>query len=87
MYENLAGEQKDDFTVGIVDDVTFKSLPINKEIMVLEDHVTEALFFGLGSDGTIGANKIQLKSSEKILTYMHKHTLHTIQKIRWFNTF
>ncbi|MTM90833.1 pyruvate:ferredoxin (flavodoxin) oxidoreductase [Turicibacter sanguinis] len=61
VYENLAGEQKDDFTVGIVDDVTFKSLPINKEIMVLEDHVTEALFFGLGSDGTIGANKNTIK--------------------------
>jgi len=57
VYDNLASELKDDFTIGIEDDVTFKSLPIKREIMVLTDDVTEALFFGLGSDGTIGANK------------------------------
>lgn len=61
VYDNLVGEMKDDFTVGIVDDVTFKSLPVNKEVMVLNDDVTEALFFGLGSDGTIGANKNTIK--------------------------
>lgn len=61
VYDNLAGEMKDDFTVGIVDDVTFKSLPVNNEVMVLGDDVTEALFFGLGSDGTIGANKNTIK--------------------------
>ena len=61
VYDNLAGDMKHDFTVGIVDDVTFKSLPVNKEVMVLNDDVTEALFFGLGSDGTIGANKNTIK--------------------------
>ncbi len=61
IYDNLSGEMKDDFTVGIIDDVTFKSLPVKEEIMVLNDDVTEALFFGLGSDGTIGANKNTIK--------------------------
>ncbi|MBQ1769732.1 MAG: pyruvate:ferredoxin (flavodoxin) oxidoreductase, partial [Turicibacter sp.] len=61
VYDNLATDMKDDFTVGIVDDVTFKSLPVNKDVMVLGDDVTEALFFGLGSDGTIGANKNTIK--------------------------
>ena len=42
VYDNLAGDMKHDFTVGIVDDVTFKSLPVNKEVMVLNDDVTEA---------------------------------------------
>ena len=61
VYDNLAGEMKDGFTVGIVDDVTFLSLPVNREVKVLSDEVTEALFFGLGSDGTIGANKNTIK--------------------------
>jgi len=61
VYDNLAGEVKDDFTIGIIDDVTFKSLPLNKEVSVLGEDVTEALFFGLGSDGTIGANKNTIK--------------------------
>ncbi|MGL4374310.1 MAG: 2-oxoacid:acceptor oxidoreductase family protein, partial [Turicibacter sp.] len=61
VYENLAGAQKDGFTVGIEDDVTFLSLPVEKEIMVLDEAVTECLFYGLGSDGTIGANKNTIK--------------------------
>ena len=61
VYEMLAGELKNDFTVGIVDDVTFKSLPVNREVTTLDADVTEALFFGLGSDGTIGANKNTIK--------------------------
>ena len=61
IYDMLAGELKDDFTVGIVDDVTFKSLPTNREVTTLSNDVTEALFFGLGSDGTIGANKNTIK--------------------------
>jgi len=61
VFDNLVGELKDDFTIGIEDDVTFKSLPVNREIMVLNNEVTEALFFGLGSDGTVGANKNTIK--------------------------
>jgi pyruvate-ferredoxin/flavodoxin oxidoreductase len=61
VYDNLAGDLKDDFTIGIYDDVTFKSLPTVENIDTLGSDVTEALFFGIGSDGTIGANKNTIK--------------------------
>ncbi|KXS45816.1 MULTISPECIES: pyruvate:ferredoxin (flavodoxin) oxidoreductase [unclassified Candidatus Frackibacter] len=61
VYDNLVGEAKDNFTIGIEDDVTNLSLPVEEEVNVLSDDVTEALFFGLGSDGTVGANKNTIK--------------------------
>jgi len=61
VYDNLAGEMKDDFTIGIVDDVTFKSLPTVEGVNVLADDVTEALFYGVGADGTVGANQNTIK--------------------------
>ena len=57
VFDNLSGAMKDGFTVGIEDDVTHLSLPVEREVMVLDEEVTEALFFGFGSDGTVGANK------------------------------
>lgn len=48
---------KNHFTVGIVDDVTFTSLPEVEEIPMGGDSLYEAKFYGLGSDGTVGANK------------------------------
>lgn len=61
VYENLAMNlPKNDFTVGIVDDVTFKSLPLKEEIAVVDSNY-EAKFYGLGSDGTVGANKNTVK--------------------------
>jgi len=57
VYANLEGEQKDSFTIGIEDDVTFSSLPYNKDVDFNENNTTELLFFGLGSDGTVGASK------------------------------
>lgn len=61
VYENLAMKlPKNDFTIGIVDDVTFKSLPLKEEISV-DDNNYEAKFYGLGSDGTVGANKNSVK--------------------------
>lgn len=61
VYENLAMSMpKNDFTIGIVDDVTFKSLPLKEEISV-DDTTYEAKFYGLGSDGTVGANKNSVK--------------------------
>ena len=63
VYEHLAsGTLKRRFTVGIVDDVTHLSLPTPKEplnIFGKGDH--QALFYGLGSDGTVGANKNTIK--------------------------
>ena len=61
VYENLAlPEPKNHFTVGIVDDVTFLSLPKKEEIAVV-DGMFEAKFYGLGADGTVGANKNSVK--------------------------
>ncbi len=62
VYENLAmAEPKDGFTLGIVDDVTFKSLPQKEEFSIVKPGTTECKFFGLGSDGTVGANKNTIK--------------------------
>jgi pyruvate-ferredoxin/flavodoxin oxidoreductase len=61
VFDNLAlPEPKNGFTVGIVDDVTFTSLPVKEEI-VLADGPFEAKFYGLGADGTVGANKNSIK--------------------------
>ncbi len=58
VFNNLELPQpKNHFTVGIVDDVTFTSLPEVAEIPMGGDSLFEAKFFGLGSDGTVGANK------------------------------
>jgi len=62
VYENLKlAEPKNGFTVGIVDDVTFKSLPVGEDISVSPEGTIEAKFYGLGSDGTVGANKNSIK--------------------------
>ncbi|MBL4660471.1 MAG: pyruvate:ferredoxin (flavodoxin) oxidoreductase [Alcanivoracaceae bacterium] len=52
---------KNDFTIGINDDVSFSSLEVTKKINIESDLVVRALFFGLGSDGTVGANKNSIK--------------------------
>jgi len=58
VFENLKlKEPKNRFTVGIVDDVTFTSLPLLPEISMSKDGTFEGKFYGLGSDGTVGANK------------------------------
>lgn len=57
VYDNMAGEQKNQFTLGIDDDVTHTSLNIDKSVDVTDKDATELLFFGLGSDGTVGASK------------------------------
>ncbi|MDE5751964.1 MAG: pyruvate:ferredoxin (flavodoxin) oxidoreductase, partial [Duncaniella sp.] len=62
VFENLAlPEPKNHFTVGIVDDVTFTSLPQKEEIALGGESIFEAKFFGLGADGTVGANKNSVK--------------------------
>ena len=62
VYENLAmNTPKDHFTIGIVDDVTFTSLPQKEEIALGGDGMFEAKFYGLGADGTVGANKNSVK--------------------------
>ncbi|MFH1017541.1 MAG: pyruvate:ferredoxin (flavodoxin) oxidoreductase, partial [Pseudomonadota bacterium] len=49
------------FTVGIVDDVTHLSLKVDESFDLEPDNVTRAVFFGLGADGTVGANKNSIK--------------------------
>ena len=62
VYENLKmAEPKNQFVVGIVDDVTFKSLPVGPELHLDHEGLFEARFIGLGSDGTVGANKNSIK--------------------------
>ena len=61
IYENMGGENKNHFTVGIVDDVTFSSLPMHKEINAAPEGSICCKFWGLGSDGTVGANKNSIK--------------------------
>jgi pyruvate-ferredoxin/flavodoxin oxidoreductase len=60
VYDHLAKKGHDGFTVGIIDDVTNLSIPVGKNIKFNSD-VTELIFYGLGSDGTVGANKNTIK--------------------------
>ena len=52
---------KSQFTVGIVDDLTYTSLPVKEEMALGGEGIFEAKFFGLGADGTVGANKNSVK--------------------------
>ncbi len=62
VYNNLKmNEPKTGFTVGIVDDVTFLSLPLLPEISITPKGTYEAKFYGIGADGTVGANKNSIK--------------------------
>jgi pyruvate-ferredoxin/flavodoxin oxidoreductase len=62
IYENLNLKiPKDHFTVGIIDDVTHTSLPFGEDIDTTLPGTTACKFWGLGSDGTVGANKSAIK--------------------------
>jgi pyruvate-ferredoxin/flavodoxin oxidoreductase len=62
VFDNLASDKpKNHFTVGINDDVTFTSLEVKPGFEIEPDNVTRAMFFGLGSDGTVSANKNSIK--------------------------
>lgn len=62
VYDNLKQtEAKNHFTVGIVDDVTFRSLPVRDDIVINNPNIINCKFWGLGSDGTVGANANSIK--------------------------
>ncbi|MCK5225271.1 MAG: pyruvate:ferredoxin (flavodoxin) oxidoreductase [Planctomycetes bacterium] len=62
VFDNLDAENpKDGFTVGIIDDVTNTSLDVDESFDVDSEGVFSAMFYGLGSDGTVGANKNSIK--------------------------
>jgi pyruvate-ferredoxin/flavodoxin oxidoreductase len=62
VFDNLqASQPKNHFTVGIVDDVSHTSLDVDPDFSIEPDSVVRAVFYGLGSDGTVGANKNSIK--------------------------
>ena len=62
VFSNLKAEKpKNNFTIGIDDDVTFKSLKVIEEIEISNKETIACKFWGLGSDGTVGANKSAIK--------------------------
>ena len=61
VYDNLAGAMKNHFTVGIEDDVTGTSLPLGEQLITAPEGTVCCMFYGLGSDGTVGANKNSIK--------------------------
>lgn len=62
VYDNLAMPMpKNNFTIGIIDDVTFTSLPEKEDFSIESKGMVECKFYGLGSDGTVGANKNSIK--------------------------
>ena len=61
VFDNMAGAKKNHFTVGIEDDVTFTSLPVGENIVTAGKSIISCKFWGLGSDGTVGANKNSIK--------------------------
>lgn len=62
MYENMgAKESRNHYTIGIVDDVTHHSIPYGQELDIIPKGTVSCKFWGLGSDGTVGANKNTIK--------------------------
>ncbi len=62
IFDNLRSDSpKNHFTVGINDDVSHTSIPVDNDFRLDESGWTQALFFGLGADGTVGANKNSIK--------------------------
>ncbi|KAG9391761.1 Pyruvate-flavodoxin oxidoreductase [Carpediemonas membranifera] len=61
IYDYLENKPQHGFLVGIEDDVCHKSIPVGEEINVMPSDVKQCLFWGLGADGTVGANKNVMK--------------------------
>ena len=62
VYDNLKLDTpKNDFTIGIIDDVTHTSLEFDPTFITEDKEATKCMFYGLGSDGTVGANKNSIK--------------------------
>ncbi|MFN3562507.1 MAG: pyruvate:ferredoxin (flavodoxin) oxidoreductase [Chloroherpetonaceae bacterium] len=62
VFDNLKKETpKNHFTVGITDDITHTSLEVEPDFTIESDNVVRAIFYGLGADGTVGANKNSIK--------------------------
>ena len=60
-FDNLSGKQIESFIVGVKDDIQGKSVEYDEHFVLAEEGMNEAMFYGLGSDGTVGANKNSIK--------------------------
>jgi len=70
VFDNLTSERpKNHFTVGIIDDVTHTNLPWDDSFSTTGEEVHRAMFYGLGADGTVGANKNSIKIIGKATDY------------------
>jgi pyruvate-ferredoxin/flavodoxin oxidoreductase len=61
VFDHLDGACSHDFTVGINDDVSQRSLPVTEDLSIEKSDTISCIFWGLGSDGTVGANKNSIK--------------------------
>jgi pyruvate-ferredoxin/flavodoxin oxidoreductase len=61
IFDHLDGKAFHGFTVGIIDDVSHKSIEVKEKINVAPEDIFSGMFWGLGSDGTVGANKNSIK--------------------------
>jgi pyruvate-ferredoxin/flavodoxin oxidoreductase len=61
VFDNLSGKRIPKFAVGVKDDVLGESLDYDEHFVIAEEGMNEAMFYGLGSDGTVGANKNSIK--------------------------
>ena len=61
IFTNMSGENKNHFTIGIVDDITNSSLTVSKKVDASPKDAIRCKFYGLGSDGTVGSNKNSIK--------------------------
>jgi pyruvate-ferredoxin/flavodoxin oxidoreductase len=61
VYDHLDNKGTHNFTVGITDDVTGTSIPVEQELNTIPEGTVSCKFWGLGSDGTVGANKNSIK--------------------------
>ncbi|MDR2700879.1 MAG: pyruvate:ferredoxin (flavodoxin) oxidoreductase [Spirochaetaceae bacterium] len=61
VFDNLGGKKIARFIVGVKDDIQGKSLDCDEHFILAEEGMNEAMFYGLGADGTVGANKNSIK--------------------------
>ncbi len=89
VFENLKlKEPKNQFTLGIVDDVKFTSLPLLPEISIVPKGTFEGKFYGLGSDGTVGANKNSIMIiGDNTPKYCQAYFAYDSKKIRRYHYF
>jgi len=71
VFENLSGKKIAGFMVGVEDDLQGKSLEYDKNFFIHDKTMYEALFYGLGSDGTVGANKNSIKIISEAKPTLH----------------